>query len=210
MKVLRLFLDFAPLIIIIFFIVGVLVFAFDSKGVFDTGIQDTAEDVLEDIAPVQNQPSSFIKVVIEAEERKSLSDSNVVVSDLEKAFEVCVIIESNGDYSAQGDNGQALGMVQIWRCVVDDVNRIIGYDAYHYNDRLSPEKSWEIFFHYLTHYAADYQQRSGCSPSIEIYARLWNGGPYKKKFGSYDWWWEDTDEYWQRAQRECSLADNIG
>lgn len=57
--------------------------------------------------------------------------------------------ESRGDANAIGDDGKAVGVLQLHKIMVDDANRISkmkGYDKkYTYNDRFSEEKSIEIF-----------------------------------------------------------------
>ena len=54
--------------------------------------------------------------------------------------------------TAIGDNGNAVGCLQIWKIVVKDVNRIQKKQVFNDNDRLNREKSIEMCKIYLTHY----------------------------------------------------------
>jgi hypothetical protein len=68
-----------------------------------------------------------------------------------------------------GDNGKAVGPFQIHKCMVDDVNRIVGYKKFSYHDRYNYNKSLEMFNTYQRFYNPD--------KDIEAAARMWNGGP---------------------------------
>ena len=93
-------------------------------------------------------------------------------------------VESGGDCNAIGDNGQAVGCLQIWPIMVDDVNRISGR-KYTYADRYSRQKSYEMFEIYMNHYCNGFTD--------EQIARCWNGGPkgYLK---------ESTKVYWAKVK----------
>ena len=84
-------------------------------------------------------------------------------------------VESGGDPNAVGDNGAAVGLFQIHKIYVDDVNRILRYNKYKYSDRLLPHRSQEMVTVYLKHY--------GKGKSLLDMARIHNGGPrgHKKK-----------------------------
>ena len=43
-------------------------------------------------------------------------------------FSAIISVESNGDSSAVGDGGKAVGCMQIHPCVIEDVNRIYNKD----------------------------------------------------------------------------------
>ena len=78
-------------------------------------------------------------------------------------------VESNNDPNAIGDNGNAVGIAQIWPICVDDVNRIVGEQRYTYADRYDPEKSRQMFWLYVRHYKP--------KGTWEQWSRIWNGGP---------------------------------
>ena len=81
-------------------------------------------------------------------------------------------VESSNNDSAYHKGEDAVGCLQIRRCMVDDVNRILTrkklYKRYVYEDRWSRYRSIEMFDIYCKHY--------NLNTSEEI-ARCWNGGP---------------------------------
>lgn len=95
-------------------------------------------------------------------------------------------VESSGRADAVGDNGQAVGILQIHPVMVEDCNRIVGEDRWTLEDRKCPEKSREMFRVYSDHYSK--------GESDEVVARRWNSGPRgdKKKV---------TVKYWKKVQR---------
>jgi hypothetical protein len=101
-----------------------------------------------------------------------------------RLIEALVQIESKGNDDAVGDNGRAVGCLQIHKEVVDDVNRHYG-TFYTYDDRKCPIKSREICRKYLV-------MHGGIRSTDEKYARIWNGGPkgHKKK---------STKRYWRKV-----------
>ena len=93
-------------------------------------------------------------------------------------------IESGGDPSAIGDNGKAVGCLQIHPCVVEDVNRIYN-QQFTLADRYNETKSKSMAVLYIVHYAGKLPE----PVSAEVAARIWNGGPrgYEKRA---------TQSYW--------------
>ena len=87
----------------------------------------------------------------------------------ERLIDALVHVESNGETHLVGDNGKAVGPLQIHREVVDDVNRAYR-TQYTYSDRRCPSKSREICRKYLI-------LHGGSRATNEKYARIWNGGP---------------------------------
>ena len=104
----------------------------------------------------------------------------------DKLINALVKVESEGRATVVGDSGKAVGVLQIHKCVVDDVNRIYK-TKYTYEDRNNPVKSKEICKKYLMHYA-------GKNATDEKYARVWNGGPkgHTKK---------STEKYWSKVKK---------
>ena len=88
-------------------------------------------------------------------------------------------VESSGNPNAIGDGGKAVGILQIHKCVVDDVNRIYGKKGFHYeyDDRVSPHVSRDICRLYLTHYGKAYEKKTGKKADIYILASMWCAGP---------------------------------
>ena len=86
-----------------------------------------------------------------------------------------IIVETGGHpspASAVGDNGKAVGILQIHPEVVADCNRICGGEVWTLADRSNPGKSREMAAVYLTHYGT----ARGITDPVAL-ARIWNGGP---------------------------------
>tara|TARA_R110001599_G_scaffold345345_1_gene569594 strand:+ start:118 stop:627 length:510 start_codon:yes stop_codon:yes gene_type:complete len=101
-------------------------------------------------------------------------------------------VESQGDPNAYHKGEDAVGLLQIRRCMVDDVNRILKRKGsifkYTYLDRWDEQKSFEMFNIYCEYYNLD---------SAEEMARGWNGGPRGINKPS-------TEVYWSKVQNELS------
>lgn len=104
--------------------------------------------------------------------------------DMEKMIDRLIIIESSGNCNAIGDNGKAVGCLQIHPIMVKDVNRI-SRKNYTLNDRYSKVKSIEMCKVYFNHY--------GKNKSEEQLVRKWNGGPRGDTKTA-------TIKYWNRYQ----------
>jgi len=79
------------------------------------------------------------------------------------------VVESGVNPDAIGDQGRAIGIVQIHKILVDDVNRIGHYNLLP-EDRNKVGYSWLMFRVYMEHYGRGLDRQ-------EDLARLWNGGP---------------------------------
>lgn len=109
------------------------------------------------------------------------------------------IVESNKNDNAVGDNGNAVGRYQIWKAYVDDVNRILKLSKsttrFNYNDRRDPVKAAQMVRIYMSHYGKRYKKVTGKNPTLEVYARIHNGGPN-------GWKKPATIKYWKKVQKE--------
>tara|TARA_R110000764_G_scaffold56593_2_gene123271 strand:+ start:180 stop:665 length:486 start_codon:yes stop_codon:yes gene_type:complete len=107
-----------------------------------------------------------------------------------------IYVESRGNDSAVGDNGKAVGCLQMHPIMVREVNRILAkYDiptTYTLEDRYSREKSIEMF----NIISEEYYCCEGYTFTdyVEIVARRWNGGPRGDKKRS-------TIKYWNNVQK---------
>lgn len=108
----------------------------------------------------------------------------ITPDQIDRLIPALIQVESGGEYRAVGDHGKAVGVLQIWPVMVQDVNRIAG-TRYTLSDRLNPAKSVEMARIYFRHY--------GKSWAIEQAARHWNSGP-----GST----AGTDKYWNKVRKE--------
>ena len=81
-------------------------------------------------------------------------------------------VESSNNDSAYNASEDAVGCLQIRKCMVDDVNRILKRKRityrYSYNDRWSRDKSMQMLDIYCKYYRLN---------TAEKIARCWNGGP---------------------------------
>jgi hypothetical protein len=107
----------------------------------------------------------------------------------ERLIDALVHVESKGEVHAVGDNGKAIGPLQIHKEVVDDVNKAYGTN-YTYDDRKSIDKSREICRKYLLLHGGRYATN-------EKYARIWNGGPNGHRKSR-------TRKYWVKVRRRLS------
>jgi len=104
----------------------------------------------------------------------------------DKLLAAIIQTESAGDDRAIGDQGQAVGILQIHPVMVEDINRILGWkDYYTLHDRYNPQKSIDMYYIYMDHYCQNM--------SDEYKARCWNGGPtgYLKP---------STQKYWEKVK----------
>lgn len=113
--------------------------------------------------------------------------------ELQLALDVSYRIESDSGKCLVGDNGRSKGPLHIQKQAIDDVNDILGYEAFSYDDRMSLEKSCQIFHAYLSHYGNKYSEKTGKKPTTEVYVRIWNGGPN-------GWKKNKTKDHWEKAQ----------
>ena len=79
-----------------------------------------------------------------------------------------IMVESSNNDLAIGDQGRAIGCLQIHRGVVLDVNRITG-SHYRHQDMTNRVQARAVCAAYLSHY--------GRGATTEQLARRWNGGP---------------------------------
>ena len=97
-----------------------------------------------------------------------------------------IVVESSGNDLAIGDQGRAIGCLQIHKAVVLDVNRITG-SHYRHQDMTNRVAARAVCEAYLKHY--------GKGATTEQLARKWNGGGPsgdKKKA---------TEAYWLRVKK---------
>ena len=74
-----------------------------------------------------------------------------------------IIVESSGNDQAIGDNGRAVGPLQIHRAVVLDVNRITGSN-YRHQDMTNRAQARAVCEAYLKHYGKGGQYRAARPP----------------------------------------------
>jgi len=101
-----------------------------------------------------------------------------------------MFVESSFNDSAYAANEDAVGVLQIRKTMVDDVNRILKRQKkdyrFTYNDRWSRNKSIQMFDIYVMHY--------GLSTAEEV-ARCWNGGPRGMDKDATVYYWNKVQDY---------------
>ena len=111
-----------------------------------------------------------------------------------------IYVESRGNDSAVGDNGRAVGCLQIHPIMVREVNRLLAkYDiptTYTLEDRYSREKSIEMFEIIAEQY--DCCEDKMQMKFFEEVARRWNGGPKGMNKKS-------TIPYWERVKLHLAV-----
>jgi hypothetical protein len=105
--------------------------------------------------------------------------------NLTNLISALIIVESSGNDLAIGDNGRAIGPLQIHRGVVLDVNRITGSN-YRWESMTNRAAARAVCEAYLKHY--------GKGASTEQLARRWNGGPRGDTKTS-------TKAYWAKVKK---------
>lgn len=95
--------------------------------------------------------------------------------DLNLSLEILKQIESGNNAQAVGDGGKAVGVLQIWPVMVEEVNRISG-KKFTLEDRFNVDKSEEMAKIYLNYYL-NLEEKRGHQVNHKTVAFLWNGGP---------------------------------
>ncbi len=104
-----------------------------------------------------------------------------------------MFVESSYDDSAYNASEDAVGCLQIRKCMVNDVNRILRKQRseirYNYDDRWVRYKSVQMFKIYCRYYNLN---------TAEEIARCWNGGPNGMKN-------EMTVGYWKKVSNKLDI-----
>ena len=109
-----------------------------------------------------------------------------------KLIAVLIIVETGGNSSAVGDGGRARGVLQIHQACWIDACEELGVDWDYERDSFDPVKSQAVCAAYLARWGRYYERQTGQPATIEVFARIWNGGP--------SWTKEGTEGYWQRVK----------
>ena len=119
---------------------------------------------------------------------------------------VLMDVESDNNPNAIGDDGKAVGILQIHEICVDDVNRITKSN-YTYDDRYNVTKSTVICANYLMYYHDKYLDYVPFTvmDDYEICARLWNGGYEGLKRNP-----SATDAYWEKVKNKLNILRKHG
>lgn len=94
--------------------------------------------------------------------------------NMDKLINTLIHVESKGKANAISKDGTCVGALQIKKIVVDDCNLYLKKKKYKYEDRLSKEKSIEMFKIFQKIYKNFKRHRS--KSDLEHMIRLWKGG----------------------------------
>lgn len=136
--------------------------------------------------------SSIILVVVTF---ITLTSFKINKENLRDIIEVLKHVETNNDPTKIGDNGKALGVLQIHKACILDVNRYYGTE-YTHEDAINILISEDIFIKYISIGIRLYEKKCGYLPTEKEIVRMWNGGiysgykyedtlPYLKKYIKY-------------------------
>ena len=152
-------------------IIGFLFYRCILKEEINCGLRDTLDNRHELIDSLYNQLDSLHRVIDTLQWEKQIFDYNIE-NNTTHLLSAIMSVESNYNDSAYNSYEDAVGCLQIRKCMVDDVNRILSkqglYPLFTYNDRWLRHKSVKMFDIYCKYY--------GLTTAEEI-ARCWNGGP---------------------------------
>ena len=119
----------------------------------------------------------------------ALALSGPVMAQSSSLVQALIRVESGGRANAIGDQGRALGILQIHSGMVQEANRIAG-TRYVHRDMLDPVKARKVASIVLGHYARHIKQTTGRPATRKELAFIWNGG----------------GEAWKRASRPVADA----
>jgi len=179
--------QYYPYLAVVIFAIMSLVFTID----YENQLQDLQKEL-------QNQTDSLVQTIdsLQCEIdtlvwETEIWDHNITYNETH-LLSAIIHVESSGRDSAYHKGEDAVGCLQIRKCMVNDVNRILrrlGKDQrYSYDDRWLRYKSIQMFEVYCKHY--------GLTTAEEI-ARCWNGGPRGMQN-------EMTAGYWKKVQTKIN------
>jgi len=116
---------------------------------------------------------------------------------------VLIMCESDGRNGVVGDKhlrNRAYGVCQIRKPYLDDVNRIAGTGITLEQVRYSPGISRWCTYQYLSHYGKRYTRITGKEMTMEVAARIHNGGPN-------GWQRSSTDVYWEKFKQKRVICE---
>jgi len=99
-----------------------------------------------------------------------ISEVTITVDTWELLIQQIIKVESNGNHPDWqiGDDGKAIGPMQIHKIMVDEVNRIQDSIQFTYLDRWSLQKSIQMFNIYQEYWNPEHDTK--------LAKQLWNGG----------------------------------
>jgi len=150
---------------------------------------DTIEQLEQHLEQKQFQVDSLIHEIDTLRWENQIWDFNLSNNTVH-LLSAIMYVESSYNDSAYRASEDAVGCLQIRKCMVNDVNRILRRQKldlrFTYDDRWLRHKSIEMFNIYCKHY--------GLTTAEEI-ARCWNGGPRGMQNNI-------TANYWKKVKNQ--------
>ena len=110
---------------------------------------------------------------IEDANKLSIGQKIQIPLDFNRLFSAFVWVESKGNDNAIGDNGNAVGCLQLWPIMVDECNRLAN-TSYTYDDRKDRRKCKEMFLLLMS-----YKKVETINQAIKIWNPWSNGNAYR-------------------------------
>jgi hypothetical protein len=129
-----------------------------------------------------------------AEEQAQLKETKIMEALISLLIPALIMIESSGNDQAVGDGGKAIGCLQIWEPYWQDGTEYLGVD-WPYEDAYDRDRAIKVTKAYLTRYGRHYERTQGKRVTLEVLARIHNGGPN-------GWNKSATDKYWDKVRKE--------
>ena len=149
----------------------------------------TIEQLIEKLEENNNKIDSLTHEIDTLQWENQIWDFNLSNNTVH-LLSAIIHVESNNDDLAYRASEDAVGCLQIRKCMVKDVNRILKRQKsnlrFTYDDRWLRNKSIKMFDIYCKHY--------GLTTAEEI-ARCWNGGPRGMQN-------EMTAKYWKKVKNK--------
>jgi len=149
---------------------------------------------LKTITSVQNVREISVQKITNKDIVRQNNDEDIVQvvdSDcLRKILiESLIYVETTNGKNLFNEKELAIGHLQIRPVMIDDINRIVGYEKYKHEDAWNKKKSIEMFWIYQNYYNPEL--------NLEIAARIWNGGPAGHQYTA-------TLHYWNKVKNKLN------
>lgn len=128
--------------------------------------------------PTNNTPEQVWKlpeIEVKPEPPKPDSEEMTLVKTLDSMLPVFKTVESNHRAWVTGDSGRAIGILQIHRPVVIEVNQHYG-TKYSHHDMFDSCKAEDVYFKYMTRGYHLYKKRNKTKPTKKEMILMWNWG----------------------------------
>jgi len=101
--------------------------------------------------------------------------------DIILAIQILTTLESNGRPNAIGDNGRAVGALQIHPIMVRECNRIVGKEFFRCSDRYNKPKSELMAGVFLRYQIKRFRLINKRNPTLKEVCCSWNSGNILKQ-----------------------------